>query len=135
MMNYDMDEKYILPEMIVGIIVINAILAIPVAIFLDGVVYNLLGLLYGVIVAIAMSAHMWNSVERALELNESDARRHMVKSYMLRTFIAIAVVIFVAILGVGNYFLTFIGILSLKVSAYIQPLTHKFFKKYIAKGE
>ncbi len=135
MMNGNMEDRYVLPEMITGIVLVNGILAIPVAIFLEDRLFNLMGLLYGVIVAIAMTVHMWTSVERALELSESEARKYMVKNYMIRTCIAVGVVIFVAMLGIGNYLLTLIGILSLKVAAYIQPFTHKIFKKYIAKGE
>ncbi len=94
-----------------------------------------LGLLLGGGVAIGLVGHMHSSIERALLYDEETAKKKVKLSSVLRMFIMAAALAVAALLP--EYFSVlgaFLGILSLKFSAYLQPLTHKVFLKFIIKG-
>ena len=93
------------------------------------------GLLLGGGVAVGMVGHMYGSIERALLYEEETAKKKIRFGSILRMVVmavalATAVLLpeYLSVLGV------FFGIISLKFSAYVQPLTHKVFLKFIFKG-
>ena len=100
----------------------------------DKLAYTL-GLLLGGAMAIGLVGHMHSSMERALLYDEDTAKKKVKLSSVLRMlFMAIALATaallpeYLSVAGV------FLGILSLKFSAYLQPLTHKVLQNFINKG-
>lgn len=83
---------------------------------------------FGVLFAAVSGVHMAKTLDRAL-LDPSCTAKVLTRGYVLR-YIAVAV-IFVAIslTAVLNPLVVFLGYMSLKVTAYLQPLTHKFYNK------
>ena len=94
-----------------------------------------LGLLLGGGIAIGLVGHMHGSIERALLYDEETAKKKVKLGSLLRMLV-MAVGLAVAAL-LPEYFSVagvFFGILSLKFSAYLQPLTHKVIQKIFNKG-
>ena len=69
------------------------------------------------------------SVENALEMGEQGALKHTRIMYIIRMVALVAVYAVMLIFGIGNVFSMLFGLFSLKLSAYIQPITHKLSNK------
>jgi hypothetical protein len=71
---------------------------------------------------------MWRSLDRGLDLGDG-AGQYLSKANIIRYVIVAVAYIGLAMLDFGSPIAAFFGILMLKVAAYIQPFTHKIFKK------
>ena len=83
-----------------------------------------LSLWFGVAFAIAGSIHMCRTLDRAL-LSGSNASGIVTRGYLFRYCLVAAVLVVMAVTGVMNPLVFFLGYMSLKVTAYLQPITHK----------
>lgn len=99
----------------------------------DWLFYSI-GLIVGLILAMGMCVHMYISIEEALDRGESGAQKHVSKMYAFRVGVIFIVAGIMFYFKIGSVVSLFIGMMGLKVSAYLQPFTHKFFQKYIGKG-
>lgn len=82
------------------------------------------GMAAGVVVAIFMALHMYRFIENAIDFPENDAMKYMAKGPVIRALVIILVVLAAWKLG-GNLIAIFLGIMTLKIGAYTQPLLHK----------
>jgi len=57
------------------------------------------------------------------------ATQYIAKANILRYVIVAVLYIALAVADFGSPIAAFVGVLMLKVAAYIQPITHKIFKK------
>ena len=118
-----------LSEMVLGMICWGIIIQVILLVFFEDVLYNAIGLWCGVAVSIAMAVHMKDSIEEALNYGDEGAKKKIQADSAKRmTFAAIAIGI-VFYLKWGNPLTVLAGIFALKISAYTQPLMHKFFEK------
>lgn len=84
------------------------------------------GLWLGILIAMWSAAHMSHVLERAFDGPEEDVTKRMSRGSVIR-YVAIVLAYGAVVLsGAGNPVMAFIGIMGLKVAAYIQPFTHKF---------
>ena len=92
-----------------------------------------LGLLLGTVVAIGLSVSMYKSLNRCLVMTEHQARRNMVFSTLLRA----VVILLAAWIGMCSGYFSFpgiiIGILGLKISAYLHAYTNVYITKKLYK--
>jgi len=88
------------------------------------------GLWIGVAAGIFMVIHMKNSLDEAMDYGEKDAQKYMQKSYAIRYLVVVVVFMAACWLQIANVLTLFIGIMSLKLAAYLQPLAHKLFAKF-----
>ena len=79
---------------------------------------------FGIAFAFAASIHMCRTLERALFAG-SDASGIVTRGYLFRYVIVAAVLIVVSLTEAMNPLVFFLGYMSLKVTAYFQPITHK----------
>ncbi len=88
-----------------------------------------LGLWIGILLAGFLAWHMWRSIDTALDLGEAGAqklvRRHSAVRYGLIVFVLAVLMLSRA----ANPLSAFLGIMTLKVAAYLQPFTHKVILK------
>lgn len=68
--------------------------------------------------------HMWRTLDRALDLEES-AARVIQKNSILRYAVIVVVLGIIMVTEVCNPLAAFLGLMGLKVSAYLQPFTHR----------
>lgn len=125
---------FIVKEIFV-LIVFYGILAeiIGLIIVRDRLFYSV-GLIIGLILAVGMCIHMQISIEEALDRGEAGAQKYISITYGLRSAVVLAVMAIMFYFKIGSAVSGFIGIMGLKVAAYLQPFTHKYFQKYIGKG-
>ena len=106
-------------ELIVGV------LASSTVFFVNDKGIYLLCLWIGVITAMAASYHMWWAIDRSLEYSESDVPKQMGVQFIYR-YLALCLVLGIVGVLLGAYVLgTFVGILGIKLSAYMHFLTKK----------
>lgn len=91
--------------------------------------YTSLGLWIGIGAGALMGIHMKRNIEDALDYDERGAVKHMRKGYVFRY--ALVALLFGATIyfEVGNPITLLVGVMGLKIGAYIQPITHKVLKK------
>ena len=87
------------------------------------------GLWIGIIAAILMLRNMRDSLIEALDLGEAGAKKYVQSAYMKRYLAVVVVFVVVSLLGIANVLTLLAGVMGLKVSAYLQPIKHKFFSK------
>lgn len=120
------EEKQTLLDLYIGIGGLNLILAIVGAIIVENKLSYVLGVIYGGIVAVILVSHMYQGLEQLLDYDEDGAKKQAQKMAGIRMWIMLAAV------AVAMYFSEYfqltgvvLGILTLKVSAYMQPFVHR----------
>lgn len=121
-------------ELLVAIVFYGLITEVVVLIVVQDKIFYTIGLLVGLIAAVGMCIHMQVSLEDAISMGEGGAEKHIRKSYGIRMAVVLLVMGLMYYFNIGSILMYFIGIMSLKVAAYLQPFTHKYFQKYIGKG-
>ena len=128
------EEKLTLYELLTGIVICLLLFMLGNLFPINRLPYTV-GVLVGGIVAMVLVCHMHSSLQNATLHNEETAVKKIKKSVLIRNFImlgalmaAIVMPQYVSVVGM------MLGIISLKFSAFLQPLTHKFFSKFINKG-
>ena len=115
-------------ELIIGIVLVNALLEVIGLIFVSQKGAYTIGLVLGMLMAIGMVFHMNISIEKAMDIGGEHAKGYMLKSYAIRTVVALAVIVCVGVLKFANLLSLLLGIMTLKVAAYLQPITHRFME-------
>lgn len=114
-------------ELCLGILAYGVIFEIVLLFFSREITYSL-GLMIGVVLALAGAVHMWWSLNRGLDLPEKEAVKSLSIQNIIR-YLTLAVVL-AALIGTkfANPIFTFAGYMGMKVSAYLNPLIHKLLK-------
>ncbi|MEG0971664.1 MAG: hypothetical protein RSE55_02615 [Lachnospiraceae bacterium] len=125
----------ILPEL-VGLILGYGVLAEIIGVFFatDKVRYSI-GMLVGVLLAIGMAIHMAVVIEDALSVHDKRDKMRISFKGILRYLIVAVVVFFTIYFDLGSIIAVFIGVMGLKVAAYLQPVFHKYIYPKIRKKE
>ena len=114
--------------MVLGSLIFAMLLCLkaPVEQWLGSSVASIIGGFFeGGVISVLMVIHMAKSVEESILLNEKEALKHTRIMYIVRTIIGIGAVIARIAVGVANVVSMLAGLFGLKLSAYIQPVTHK----------
>ncbi len=111
-------------ELETGILLFGGVCQLFVFSVKDKGAYSL-GLWMGVLTAMISAFHMWWSLDRALELPERGAVKTMTAHNVLRYFLIAAVFAGITVSGIANPLSAFLGIMGLKVSAYMHFITGK----------
>lgn len=121
-----------LKDLIIGIVLSMIVVCIIGALVSNNKVAFILGDILGSIIAILLSIHLNATIARALDMNEEGAAKYTKKMSILRLIImGCAVVVALTLPEVFNLIGTLLGILGLKISAYLQPLTNRYITKKI----
>ena len=83
-----------------------------------------LGYLAGCLMAALMARHMERNISKALDLGEGGADKSMRAGFLIRYFSMAAFLILIVLTKALDVFAAFIGLMTLKLAAYMQPLTH-----------
>lgn len=118
-----------LKEMLIAMLAAGLLAQFTLVWFIQDKAGFSVGLWVGVVTAAFMANNMNSTLERALALGEGGAQTLIRKNYILRYFAVIVVLIGSYFTGWVNPFAVFGGIMTLKVSAYLQPLTHKILER------
>lgn len=88
-----------------------------------------IGLWIGVLTALMMSFHMAYTLNSVVEKDVKGAQATATIQNLIRYFIVVIILGILMVTKIGNPIVAFVGIMGLKVSAYIQPLLKKIFDK------
>lgn len=119
-----------LPGLVLGILVYGGLVELIGVWFVSDKLRYTTGLAIGIALAVGMAIHIAVVLQDAVDIyGESGAQKKIVAKSILR-YIVIVVVFYVMMrLNLGNLIAAFIGVLGLKVSAYLQPFAHRFIMK------
>ena len=119
----------VLKSLISGILLCGILFQAVFVWFSDAKVFFSLGLWIGVGVAVFMAWHIRYSLEDALDMSEGDAPKHMYRMYGIRMAVVLVVFFITAYFEIGSMIGVLLGVMTLKVGAYMQPLLQKIKKK------
>lgn len=120
----------VLPELILEMILYGIIIeAAGVWLVEDKILFSI-GLWVGVATAMGMAVHMAVVIEDAVSVIADRKQERRIIMHSLLRYGAVVVVFFaLAVFHLGDVIACFIGVMGLKVSAYLQPFTHRFILK------
>ena len=125
-----------LPGLVWGIVIYGIIVELAGVWFVEDKLRYSTGLLIGIVIAIGLAINIAQVIRDAVEIYGADgARNRLIVKSVLRYF-AVVIVFFVMMkFNLGNLVSAFIGVLGLKVSAYLQPFAHKVILKLQGRGD
>jgi hypothetical protein len=129
-----MAAELLLGECIYCIVGLVIILAVTCIFFKESTASWTAGFIEGVIMAAAIMIHIAVSVEDSVVMLEDEALKHTRINYIIRMAVALVVFLLIVFFKLGDIIAVLFGLMSLKVSAYIQPFTHKIYEKFISEG-
>lgn len=115
-------------ELEVGILIFGSLCQLFVFLPQDKLSYSL-GLWVGIITAAFAAFHMWWTLDKGLDLEEKSAVGYLGRQNVIRYVVIVAVIVTAAVSEVVNPLSAFLGVMGLKVSAYMQPLTKKISRR------
>lgn len=99
------------------------------ALFVHNQLYYAKSLWFGILFALISTIHMYRSLDRALDYGEKDASKMIFQGYLIR-YVLFAVILFIIMVtGVMNPLVVFLAYMGIKVTAFIEPITHKLCNK------
>ena len=124
-----MKEKFaelpeVLKEFWLGILISGGIMEVVFVWFWPDKWLFTTGLWSGIVEAVFMAWHMYRTLDDSLYM--ADADRRISKGYAKRYFVTFASALVIYWLEIGSYLAFFLGVLSLKFGAYLQPAIHRF---------
>lgn len=118
----------ILLEMHTGILAMGLVCQAAGVFFAENQARYAKSLWFGILFALVSSIHMARTLDRAL-LDSSNTQKIITRGYAFRYIFVVLIIGTVAMTDVMNPLVVFMAYMSLKVTAYLQPLTHKFYNK------
>lgn len=121
-------------EMHIGAFFFGCVCQVVGAFFVEDQWMYARSLWFGILFATISTVHLYRSLDRALDYEEQ-ASKLMTRSYFVRYAMVIIILLLVSITGIMNPLIVFLGYMSMKVSALIQPVTHKLCNKLFHENE
>lgn len=122
-------------ELLVGNVFFYIVGQIIILILVKHKLHVSIGFLLGVVISTFATVNMIITVEEAVSMKRRGADMHIRKTASIRLILTLVAMLLVAMTNIGDVIGLIIGVMALKVSAYLQPFTHKVLaKKSIEKG-
>lgn len=118
-----------LPDLLTGILIFGLLAELVPVWFINDKAGYTIGLLIGIVTAMFAAWHMAWSLDKAFDYEEETATRKLQKGSALRYGVQLVVLGILMVTGLANPLAAFLGMWSLKVSAYLSPFTHKLFRR------
>ena len=125
--------KQTLLEMIAGMIFFGGICELAGVWWVKDKLACSIGLWIGVAIAAGMAIHMAWSFDRVMDLPEKAATNKVRVQSILRYGILLIIFAIILLTDFVHPLTAFLGVMSLKVSAYLQPFSHIVFQKFKKK--
>lgn len=123
-------ETRTLLELYVGIIASCIIMLGVGLIFLRPMWMYLVGIIGGGLGAAFQLYNMYDTIDRALSVDEGKARGYMTAKSMFRLIISAVIMVVAYFIGVAAFVGSILGLFSLKISALINPLIKKLLPDF-----
>lgn len=119
------NNKPMVLEMIGIIAGFGVVAAILEIIFAKNVIYSMTGLLIGLLLAVYMLVYMNHIMVAAVDFDAKSMEKYVIKHSVIRYLSIVAVFGVVCVTDFADPIACFIGLMALKVAAYLQPLMQK----------
>ena len=125
-----------LPGLVLGIVIYGIVVELVGVWFVEDKLRYSTGLLIGIVVAIGLAINSAIVIRDAVEIYGADGAGNRLIIKSVARYLVVVVVFFVMMkYNLGNLASAFIGVLGLKVSAYLQPFAHKVIFKLKGRGD
>ena len=125
-----------LPELLLGILFYGVLAELLGIWFVEDKIRYTSGLAIGIALACGMAINIAVVLQDAVDIyGESKARAKIIGKSLLRYAVAVVVFFVMMKFNLGNIYSAFIGVIGLKISAYLQPFTHKCIQKIQGRGD
>ena len=125
-----------LPGLVGGILLYGILIQLVGVWFVDDKLGYSVGLWFGIIVAVGLAINLATVIYDSVTLGEGkDASRRISAKSVLRYVVVVILFLLYGYFDVGNLFTAFIGVLGLKISAYMQPALEKIGNKLFGRGD
>ena len=119
-----------LPGLVMGILIWGILIQFTGVWFVEDKLRYSIGLWFGIAVAIGMAVNLAVVIYDSVSLGDSEhANRRIIAKSVLRYAIVVILFFILGYFNLGNLFTAFLGVLGLKMSAYMQPLFERFSNK------
>lgn len=122
-------------EMWLGTVLFGVVCQVGLVWFIKDKLGYSLGLWLGIVAALLTILHLSVSLDKALDLGEGGAKKHMVTQNLVRYFVLIIFLVVLMITDFANPLAAFLGLMGVKAGAYLQPVLHKVFGKIRNKNK
>ena len=121
-------------ELCLGILFVGVLCQFIGMWFAESKLYYTIALWLGLMLAVLSANHMYKTLDRALDMGAA-ATKEVTKWNLVRYACIIIVFGIAWAIGTLNLLVVFMGLMSLKVAAYLQPFTHKLCNKVLGVTE
>ena len=116
-------------EMYLGMIFFGLVSQMVGALIVHDQVRYAASLWFGILLAAVSAYHLYKTLDRGLTYDENTASKVIFRGYVIR-YAAVAIILLIIMMTeVLNPLIVFLGYMSLKVTALLQPITHKLCNK------
>lgn len=129
------NDNSALLELELGILASGIVFCIAGIFFVSDKPGYALGICIGVLLAAFSVWHMKKTLDVALSLDEKGATTYATTRNLLRYGVIVVVFALILWTKVANPLATFLGLMSMKVAAYLQPFTHKLIIKLVKSNK
>lgn len=99
------------------------------AFFVKDQIYYAKSLWFGILFGMVSLVHMYRSLDRALDFEEKNASKMIMRAYFFRYVLIAVILCIIMVTEVMNPLIVFLAYMGIKVTALIQPITHKVSNK------
>lgn len=119
-----------LPGLVLGIVLYGLAIQFVGMWFVEDKMYYSIGLWYGIAIAIGMAINLASVIFDSVSLQDPQhANGRIIAKSILRYVVVVVLFFILGLFNFGNMYTAFIGVLGLKISAYMQPLFEKLSRK------
>lgn len=125
-----------LPGLVAGIIIYGILIQFTGVWFVEDKLRYTTGLWFGVAVAVGLAINIATVILDSVTLGDGEhARRRIIAKSVLRYAIVVILFMILGYFQLGNLFTAFLGVLGLKISAYLQPILGKVLSKLFGRRD
>ena len=125
-----------LPGLVLGIVLYGVLVQLAGVWFVDDKLGYTIGLWYGVAIAIGMAINLATVIFDSVTLDGGkNANRRIIAKSILRYVVVVILFFILGYFQFGNLFMALIGVLGLKISAYMQPLLQRAANKLSGRSD
>lgn len=116
-------------EMYLGMLFLGVVCQLVGMFIVDNQLRYAASLWFGILLAAVSALHLYRTLDRGLDYDEKTAAKVIFRGYIVR-YVSVAVILLIIMTtDVLNALVVFMAYMSLKVTALLQPLTHKLCNK------
>lgn len=125
-----------LPGLVLGIVLYGVLVQVAGVWFVDDKLGYTIGLWYGIAIAIGMAINLATVIFDSVTLDGGkNANRRIIAKSILRYVVVVILFFILGYFQFGNLFMALIGVLGLKISAYMQPLLQRAANKLSGRSD